>query len=134
MNKSIPQFAIVREHSAQTFEEKLNQMILEHDASRKDVTVGTIGDDLYAQVEYTKRAEVVEVETPPSECGVRFTCGDCPLFQRINKEDGTPDARRKIGNCPNAFMERTFVYSHACDILYKMIETGRVALCLTDSE
>ena len=134
MTKSVPQFAIIRERSAQTFEEKLNTRLRDLSDSGASVTFGEIGDDLVAQISYVERVEETTVVLPLSETGIKFHCVDCPKFQPVLNRHGEEDGRVKYGNCPNAPMGRVFKKSEACDLLYNLIINGEVRLCLNDSE
>lgn len=131
MRKSIPQFAIVREKSAQTFEEKLNERILELADEEKEVTFGDIDGDMIARIEYRKTVQYDVPKLPKSETGIRFTCGDCPLLQPILTQKGTVDGRIKYGDCQHALYGRAFKTAPACEVLYNMILNGEVSLCLS---
>ena len=134
MRKSIPQFAIVREKSAQTFEEKLNERILELADEEKEVTFGDIDGDMIARIEYRKTVHYDAPQLPKSETGIRFTCGDCPMLQPVLTRKGTVDGRVKYGTCPHCERGGTLKSTPACEVLYNMIINGEVSLCLSRQE
>lgn len=126
MKTSIEKFAIVRETSAALFEERLNEKLFELREANPGIEFDSVGDSMVARIRYT---ETVEKEEPrPSERGIRFTCGDCPMFEPERNSDGTVDRRKKWGGCPYALMERTFRDSEACDNLYIGIRNGDIGL------
>ena len=127
MTKSAKRFAIVRETSAQSFETQLNETLDSLYEQNPKVEFSESGDYLIARIEYTAKVEVPE--EPISEKGMKFHCADCPHFEPIRKGDGTVDGRVKYGNCGFSKYGRTFKTSAACDILYRCIENGEVALC-----
>ena len=127
MKTTTKRFAIVRETSAQSFEERLNETLDSLQEQNPIVTFSETGEYMIARIEYTARVEVPE--EPITEKGIRFTCADCPYFEPIRKGDGTADRRKKYGDCAFSKYGRTFKTSAACDILYRGIENGEVALC-----
>ena len=127
MKTTTKRFAIVRETSAQSFEERLNETLETLKEQNPEVTFSETGDYMTARIEYTAQIEVPEA--PISESGIRFTCADCPYFEPIRKGDGTVDGRVKYGECAFSKFGRTFKTSAACEILYRGIENGEVALC-----
>lgn len=131
MKKSVPQFAIIRENSAETFEEELNRRILDLAEEKTEVTFGDIDGDMVARIKYQKTVRYEVPELPKSETGIRFTCGDCPLLQPILTAKGTIDGRIKYGECPNAVRGRAMKSEAACEVLYNMIINGEVSLCLS---
>lgn len=132
MNKSIEKFAIVRETAAARFEEMLNAKLFELNESSPIVEFDSVGSDMVARIRYRERIEVVEPEI--SEIGIKFKCADCPHFVRETNKDGSVDARKKWGDCPFAFMERTTLDSDACDILYNGIKNGNIGLTFKEAE
>ena len=130
MTKSAKRFAIVRETSAQSFETQLNETLDSLYEQNPKVEFSESGDYLIARIEYTAKVEVPE--EPISEKGMKFHCVDCPYFEPIRKGDGSVDGRVKYGNCGFAKYGRTFNTTAACDILYRCIENGEVALCFVN--
>ena len=134
MLKSCSQFAIIRDRSASTFEEKLNARLEELIDNDPSVTFADADGDMIARISFTKKVEFEREVLPKSETGIRFTCGDCPNLTPILTQKGTVDGRVKYGNCPYARFGRSFRSTPACDVLYNMIENGEVRLCLSESE
>lgn len=132
MNKSIEKFAIVRETAAARFEDMLNEALYELRDSSPAVEFDSVGSDMVARIRY--KEQIKEETPPPSETGIRFKCGDCPLFEYERKEDGTIDRRKKWGGCAYAFMERTTLDSSACDVLYNSILNGDIGLTVKETE
>lgn len=127
----IKQFAIVESTSASDFEMQLNEKMEELAECDPEVAFST-RSDTFARITYSK---VVTTEDPKmTEAGVRFTCGECPLFCPERKKDGSPDERKKFGSCPYSEMERTWKASSACEMLYTMIKNGRVHLAIDEEE
>lgn len=124
--RSIQQFAIVQSDSASQFEEELNARM--RDLSQKCPKVNF--DGLTAYISYLESVKIPESIADEYELqGVCFHCEDCPEFQTIVKEDGTEDKRVKYGECQFAEHGRTYKDSPACDILFKLIKSGRIGLC-----
>ena len=130
MKTTTKRFAIVRETSAQSFEERLNEAMLKLSDKSPKVSFSETGDYMTARIEYEYETE--SVTAPVSETGYRFSCEDCPFFEHLLKKDGTKDERIKYGNCPSAKYGRTLKQSAACEILYRMIENGEVSLCFAE--
>lgn len=124
--QSIQQFAIVQSDSAPAFEEELNARM--RDLSSKCPKVKF--DGLTAYISYMETTRVPESVADEYQLqGVRFRCEDCPEFQAILKEDGTEDRRLRYGECQYADRGRTYKDSPACDMLFKLIKSGRIGLC-----
>lgn len=124
--QSIQQFAIVQSDSAAAFEGELNARIRELSKKNPKVTF----DGLTAYISYFESVSVPESLADEYILkGVCFHCEDCPEFQAIVKEDGTEDKRLKYGECQYAECGRTYKDSPACDMLYKLIKSGRIGLC-----
>lgn len=127
--RSVKQFAIVRSDSASLFEEQLNAKMIELIDQNPDVTISESGDKLTAKITYTKQIELEPTEKSAAETGIKFTCQDCPMFEPILKGDGTEDGRLKYGNCEFSKFGRTNKASDACEVLYRMIQSGGIGLC-----
>ncbi len=124
--QSIQQFAIVQCDSAAAFEGELNARMRELSDRNPQVKF----DGLTAYISYRETVRVPESVSDEYELkGVRFRCEDCPEFQTILKEDGTEDKRLKYGECQYAERGRTYRDSAACDMLFRLIESGRIGLC-----
>lgn len=128
ISRSYQQFAIVAADSAQVLTDALNAKL--YDLKDKNPTVTFEG--LIARIQYTESEQVPESLAEEYEAqGVRLTCQDCPLFVPALKADGTEDLRAKRGGCPYAEYKRTSKDSPACDEIFKMLNDGRVKLCLS---
>ena len=128
ISRSYQQFAIVAADSAQVLTDALNAKL--YDLKDKNPTVTFEG--LIARIQYTESEQVPESLAEEYEAqGVRLTCQDCPLFVPALKSDGTEDLRAKRGGCPYAEYKRTSKDSPACDEIFKMLNDGRVKLCLS---
>lgn len=124
--QSIQQFAIVQSDSAPAFEEELNARM--RDLSSKCPKVKF--DGLTAYISYSETIRIPEsLSDEYEEQGACFHCEDCPEFQTILKADGTEDKRLKYGECQYKEFGRTYKDSPACDMLYKLIQSGRIGLC-----
>ena len=134
MLKSCSQFAIIRERSASTFEDKLNARLEELVDDKTNVTFSDVDGDMVARIEYIKKVDFERRTLPMSETGICFTCGDCPYLSPILTQKGTVDGRIKYGDCPFATCGRAFKSTPACDVLYNKIVNGEVRLCLSESE
>ena len=130
MLKSCSQFAIIRERSASTFEDKLNNRLAELVDDDTEVTFSDVDGDMVARIQYKKKVQYERREEPMSETGIRFTCADCPFLNAKGEVNG----RIKYGNCPYSEYGRTYKTTPACDVLYNMINNGEVRLCLSESE
>lgn len=131
MRKSVPQFAIIREHSASTFEEMLNTKLIDLGECDPAVTFSEMGDDMIARIAYREQVEYKPADMPMSESGIRLTCADCPMLEPIRKENGEIDGRYKYGNCPHTTW-RAYMNNPACDVLYVAIKNGGIRLCLAE--
>lgn len=128
ISRSYQQFAIVAADSAQVLTDALNAKL--YDLKDKNPTVTFEG--LIARIQYTESEYVPEsLAEEYAAQGVRLTCKDCPLFVPALKADGTVDLRAKRGGCPYAEYKRTSKDSPACDEIFKMLNDGRVKLCLS---
>ena len=128
ISRSYQQFAIVAADSAQVLTDALNAEL--YDLRDKNPTVTFEG--LIARIQYTESEQLPESLAEEYEAqGVRLTCQDCPLFVPALKADGTVDLRAKRGGCPYAEYKRTSKDSPACDEIFKMLNDGRVKLCLS---
>ena len=124
--QSIQQFAIVQNDSAAQFEEELNARMRDLSKNIPKVTF----DGLTAYISYTEQVHIPETLADEYELqGVCFHCEDCPEFCSILKEDGTEDKRLKYGECQYSEYGRTYKDSPACDMLFKLIKSGRIGLC-----
>lgn len=124
--QSIQQFAIVQSDSAAAFEGELNARIRELSDRNPQVKF----DGLTAYISYRETVSVPETIADEFELkGAGFRCEDCPEFQALLKEDGTEDKRLRYGECQYAEYGRTYKDSPACDMLYKLIKSGRIGLC-----
>ena len=128
MNKSIEKFAIVRETSAAQFEEKLNDVLFELREKSPTVEFDTVGADMIAWIRFE------DIETKPSESGIKFTCADCPCFEYERNADGSIDRRKKWGCCPHAFTGWTTLTTAACDVLYNGIKNGDIGLTFKEEQ
>lgn len=129
--QKIKQFAIIESSSACDFEEQLNET-LERLADCDPEVEFSSRSDTFARITYTKKKEIEQL--PPAEAGIRFTCGECPLFTPIKKRDGTPDMRSKYGDCPCKELGRVWKTESACDLLYTMIQNGTIYLTLNEEK
>lgn len=130
-NGKLKQFAFIEAANLDYFEFKLNEKL--EDLAWCEPEVAFYKDDpLRARISYVKKIEAEE--QAPAERGVRFTCGDCPLFGHITKRDGTPDLRRAYGNCDFGEMGRVWKTTPACGHMYKLIADGRIRLALAEDE
>lgn len=124
--QSIQQFAIVQCDSAAAFEGELNARIRELSDRNPQVKF----DGLTAYISYRETVRAPESISDEYQLqGVCFRCEDCPEFQAILKEDGTEDRRLRYGECQYADRGRTYKDSPACDMLFKLIKSGRIGLC-----
>lgn len=134
-HSSYKQFDIIRSDDPAIFTEQLNEKMYELRQSYPDVTFSEEGDYLIARISYIQHERVPEDLGDVYEMiDVKFKCEDCPFFEPILNKDGRPNLRVKYGNCPYAEFHRTYKETRACDLLYKMIRSGEVRLCLADSE
>ena len=134
MLKSCSQFAIIRERSASTFEEKLNNRLEELVDDNTEVTFSDVDGDMVARIQYKKSVRVERPDVPMSETGILFTCADCPYLEPVLNAKGEVNGRIKYGNCQFSEYGRSYKTSPACDVLYNMIRSGEVRLCLSESE
>lgn len=132
MLKSCSQFAIIRERSASTFEEKLNDRLEKLVDADPAVSFGDVDGDMIARISYKKKVEVEKRSVPMSEAGILFTCGDCPFLAPVLTQKGTVDGRIKYGDCPFSKCGRAFKSDPACEVLYNKIMNGEVRLCLSE--
>ena len=124
--QSIQQFAIVQSESAPQFEEELNARL--RDLSRKCPKVNF--DGLTAYISYVETEYIPESVADACELqGIQFHCVDCPEFQCILNKDGTENKVIKYGECQYSDYGRTYKDSPACDMLFKLIKSGRIGLC-----
>lgn len=130
-NQKIKQFAIIESNSAYDFQEQLNEKMEALSECNPEVEFST-RSDMFARITYTKQIAIEE--KTPAEAGIRFTCGECPLFVPIMKRDGTPDLRIKYGDCPYKELGRVWRTSSACNVLYTMIKNGSVHLVLNEEK
>lgn len=129
--QKIKQFAIVEGKSAGDFEERLNELMTKLADCSPEVEFSS-RSDTFARISYMK---LKEIETlPPEETGIKFTCGECPMFTPTVKRDGTPDLRAKYGECPCKELGRVWKTSNACELLYTLIKNGTVHLALDEEE
>ena len=132
---SYKQFEIIRASDPETFTEKLNEKMYELRRSWPEVAFSEEGEYMIARISYMQHDRVPEDLGDIYEMiDVSFKCEDCPMFEPIRNRDGKPNMRVKYGNCKYAEFGRTYKTSRACDMLYKMIKSGEVQLCLADSE
>ena len=129
--QKIKQFAIIESSSASDFEEQLNERMEELADCNPEITFSS-RSDTFARISYIKQKELEE--RPPEEAGIRFTCGECPMFTPAMKRDGTPDLRIKYGDCPNKELGRVWKTASACNILYTKIKNGTIHLTITNEE
>lgn len=127
---SIKQFAIVRSDSADDFEQQLNDKLMNIRTRNPEVTFSETGSYMIARIGYMKEIEIED--TPIEEKGIKFRCGQCPIFKPILTERGTVDKRCKYGDCPHALYGRTYRDSLACPLLYTMIANGNIRLTLIE--
>lgn len=126
--QSYQQFCIVQADTATILSERLNSKLLE----LKDKNPTVEFDGMTARICYTEHIDVPEDLSEEYHLkGVHLTCSQCPFFEPIEKEDGTPDARRKWGKCPCASMGRAYSDGPACESLFEMLNEGEVGLCFT---
>ena len=133
MKKTFKQYAFVQAFDLDCFEVKLNEKL--EDLADNDPEVAFVQNDetnMIARICYSKEIRIGE--EGPAERGVRFTCGDCPLFRHIRKRDGSPDLRRSFGDCDFGDMGRVWKTSPACGHLYKLIADGRIRLAIDEEE
>ena len=134
MMKSCSQFAIIRERSASTFEEKLNNRLEELVDDDTEVTFSDVDGDMVARIHYKKKVQFERPSEPMSETGIRFTCADCPCLEPVYNQKGEINGVIKYGHCPYSKYGKTYKTSPACDVLYNMIMNGEARLCLSESE
>lgn len=127
--QKIKQYAFVDAVDFDCFEIKLNERLEELAECDPEVEFYET-DTTLARIKYVKQKEFTPAT--PAEAGIKFTCGDCPMFGHIMKKDGSPDLRRTYGNCDIGEMGRVWKTTPACDYLYKRIKDGRVRLTLED--
>ena len=131
--QNVLQFAIVRETTAQAFEDTLNERLRELRVNNDAITFDSSNGAMIARIAYKVKCEIAEEDTPKAETGIRFTCGDCPCFQPQRNRDGSIDMRAKVGDCPHSkFMGRTTRDTAACEQLYTMIQNGGIKLCFSE--
>lgn len=129
------QFDIIRADNPESFTKKLNSRLYELRYNWPDVSFSEEGQFLIARISY------VEHERVPEDLGdvyemqnVKFTCQDCPMFKPILNKDGAPNMRVKYGDCKYSEYGRTYKNSRCCDMLYNLLRTGEVQLCLAEKE
>lgn len=131
LQKSYQQFAIVEADSASLLSDRLNEKLRE----LKDKEPNVVFDGLMARISYIERIEIPEdLSEEYAVKGVRLTCSRCPFFEPIEKQDGTPDKRRKRGKCPCAKYGIAFSDGPACETFYQMLNEGGFELCFAKSE
>lgn len=132
ISKSVKQFAIVQGDSAQQFTEALNDKLVE--LRDKDVSIEFYEHFLGARIYWTERAfDIPETLGDEYELlGAGFVCRQCPMFMTALKADGTEDKRAKCGKCAARNKARVPAERRACEILYRMIKSEEVRLCLAD--
>ena len=126
---SYPQFRIVEADTAQELSEELNRALRELNDKHPNVTfAGT----RIARIEYTETIRDIpeDLSDEYQIQGVNLYCDDCPYFERMKKADGTEDLRKNFGTCPFSSCGVAHKRAHACETLFKMINSGEVKLCL----
>ena len=127
ISRSYQQYCIVQGDTAQALTDQLNAKLIELNGKQPTVTF----EGLIARIQYTESEEVPESLADEYQLqGVRLRCEDCPMFVPMLKADGTEDHRAKKGGCPLSEFKYTWRDSMACDILFQMINEGRIELCL----
>lgn len=133
-HSAYPQYATVREDTAQLFDLRLNEKVRELSEFNPEVKFFE-SDPLYARITYIVTEQTPETIAEASAVeGVCFVCGQCPCFVCENKDDGTPDKRKKRGGCDwegheYGITSRDFP---ACEHLYELIKEGGVKICLDE--
>ena len=126
---SYQQFAIVQGTSAQDLSDQLNEKLKELRYKFPKVDF----EGLIARISYTEHVPVPETLADEYElAGFKLTCEQCPLFKPILNKDGTENKRVKYGDCPYRDLGRTYRTTRMCDMVYEMIEEGKVKLCLSE--
>lgn len=129
ISRSYQQYAIVAADSAQTLTEQLNAKLIELRGKNPTVTF----EGMIARIQYTESETVPEsIEDEYELLGVRLTCEDCPFFTPSLKADGTEDKRSKMGGCPFMESKKTDRRAPACEKMYRMLNEGRIKLCVTE--
>lgn len=126
---SYQQFAIVQADTAEHLTERLNRKLYE--LRDKDPVVSFEG--LIARISYHVDETIDDpVKATFESKSIKFRCKDCPHFEPLKKQDGTPDRRTTFGFCRFAPEGQTIATSTACDKLYDMIKEREVKLCLAE--
>ena len=134
-SESYKQFATVRSDDTNTFDDELNRKMRDLRWNRPEVQFREQGQNLIAHISYYEREMIPEDLGDVYEMiDVSFKCEDCPMFKPIRNKDGSPNLRVKYGDCPYSEYGRTYKNARACDMLYKMLRSGEVRLCLAESE
>lgn len=129
ISRSYQQYCIVQGDTAQALTDQLNAKLIELNSKNPTVTF----EGLIARIQYTESEYVPESLAEEYQIqGVRLRCEDCPMFVPLLKADGSEDHRTKKGGCPYAELKYTWRDAHACEVLFQMINDGRVELCLKD--
>lgn len=132
--ESFKQFIIVKEDTAQAFNARLNAE-LKRLRDKYPKPEFTDADPFLCRISYTETVRIPETLFDEYQlAGVQLTCSDCPLFEPRLKADGTEDARCKIGACAVSRHGKTFRHSKMCDEALGMLNSGRMKLCLSESE
>lgn len=132
---SYKQFEIIRADSPEDFTDRLNRRLFDLRHNWPDVSFGEEGQYLIARISYMQHDRVPEDLGDAYEMqNVKFTCQDCPMFKPIRNKNGEPNLRVKYGNCPYAEYGRTYKESRCCDMLYSLLRTGKIYLCLADDD
>ena len=124
---SFQQFEIVRADSPTRLTEELNEKLYELRGKHPSVQF----EGMIARISYEETEEIFEnLEDEYHAKGVSLTCAACPYFEPVKKADGTVDQRAKRGACPFAHYGMTSSDRPACDEMFRMLNEGRIKLCL----
>ena len=130
-HESYTQYAIVQGDSAETLTNKLNEKMIELNSKHPQVSF----EGLVARISYTETVAIPESLSDQWEMdGCSFGCSDCPCFEPILNKDGSENRVVKYGNCKYSQYGRTYKTTQACDVLFKLINSGEVKLCFAESD
>jgi len=130
--ESFKQYAIVKADSAAEFTDLLNAE-MKRLSKKYPVPSFSDSDPFYARISYTESVRIPETLADEYELeGVKLRCKDCPFFEPIRRADGKEDGRCKKGDCEHAKYGMTFRTSKMCDVVFEMLNEGKVKLCLAD--
>lgn len=120
--KTITNFKIIHEHSAQSFENEINKWMQELSEQEPQITFSeNSAHSFLARIEYKITERTIETVADEFHAeGLRYLCVHCPHLER----DG--DKRKKWQPCRYAEYGATRIDCEACELFYRQVKTGAI--------